>query len=226
MTKVWKKYINAKKKVDVLKKYSVADAVVLSKDVSYSKFIWSLELHIKTFANPKYNDQILRWTLVLPNGTWKKIRVAAFVSDDKIDEVIKAWADIAWNLELITSIEKWDIKFDVLVTSADMMRDLAKAAKILWPKGLMPSPKAGTISNNLPKTIDELKKGRVEYKLDKTWNIHVVVGKLDFSNEDLSENIEVLLKTIKDNKPSWVKWPLIKKIALAPTMWPAIQIWF
>ena len=220
----WKKHILAKSKIDQTKKYSIDEAVLLAKETSYSKFVWSLEIHIKTFADPKYNDQNLRGTIVLPNGTWKKVIVAAFVSEDKIEEATQAWADMAWNEDIIKDIEKWNITFDVLVTSPDMMRDLAKAAKILWPKWLMPSPKAWTVSTNIVKTIDELKKGRIEYKLDKTWNIHVVVGKLDFENWSLAENIETLLKTINDNKPSWVKWPLIKKIVLSPTMWPWIQI--
>lgn len=224
MANKWKKFLVAKAKVELGKKYSIVDAVALVKEVSYSSFVWSLELHVKTYANPKYNDQNLRWTLVLPHGTGKRIVVAAFVSDDKIEEAISAWADIAGNHELITLIEKWTITFDSLVTTGDMMRELAKVAKILGPKGLMPSPKAGTVSTNISKTVDELKKGRVEFKLDKTWNIHVSLGKLDFTNEYLVENVESIVKTLLDNKPAWVKGPLIKKAVLAPTMWPWVQI--
>ena len=224
MAKRGKKFIAAKAKIEAEKKYPLAEAVALVKEVSYSSFVGSLELHVWTNANPKYNDQILRWTVVLPHGTWKTVRVAAFVWDEKRDEAKSAGADVVGNAELITAIEKGDIDFDILVTTADQMRNLAKVAKQLGPKWLMPSPKAGTVSANISKTVDELKKGRVEYKLDKTGNVHVAVGKLNFSDEQLEENVTSILKSMEENKPSWVKGNLIKKIVLAPTMWPWVQV--
>lgn len=224
MSSKWKKYLATKAKIEAGKQYSIVDAVSLAKEVSYSSFVWSLEIHIKTYANPKYNDQNIRSTLVLPHGTGKSVKVAAFVSDDKVDEAKTAGADVVGNQDLISEIEKWNIDFDVLVTTWDMMRDLAKVAKVLWPKWLMPSPKAGTVSTNIAKSVDELKKGRIEFKLDKTWNIHVAVWKLNFTDSQLIENIESLLKALQDNKPTWVKWPLIKKAVIAPTMGPGIQI--
>ncbi len=224
MAKKGKKFKEAKAKVTVEHQYPLAEAITLVKEVSYSKFVGTLELHIWTNANPKYNDQILRWTVVLPNGTGKKVRVAAFVGDEARDDATKAWADLVGNKELITAIEKGEMDFDILVTTADQMRDLAKVAKQLGPKGLMPSPKAGTVTANLAKTIDELKKGRVEYKLDKTGNIHLAIGKLDFSDEQLVENVQSILTSMEENKPSWVKGNLIKKIVLAPTMGPGVQV--
>jgi len=224
MAKRGKQWKALKQKVDITVKHDIAEAVKLVKEMSYSKFVGSCELHIKTAANPKYNDQLVRGTIVLPNWTGKTVRVAAFVSDDKRDDATKAWADLVGNVELIEAIEKGTIDFDVLVTSGDMMRDLAKVAKSLGPKGLMPSPKAGTVTSNITQTIDEIKKWRVEFKLDKTGNIHVVIGKLDFADEKIVENYTALLNAINEAKPSWVKGKLIEKIVLAPTMGPGVQV--
>jgi len=220
-----KKYLEAKKLVDKTKKYSISEAVDLAKKVAYTKFDPTLEVHIQTNANPKYNDQQLRWTVVLPHGTGKTVKVAAFVSDDKIEEAKQAGADIVGNAELLSQIESGKIDFDVLVTTPEMMRDLAKVARILWPKGLMPSPKAGTVTPKLADTIKEIKKGRVEFKLDKGGVIHVGVGKLkSFDAKQLEENIQALLDAVKAAKPSGVKGQLIKKVHIAPTMGPGIQI--
>lgn len=219
-----KKFKEARAKVDSTTKYPLTEAVKLVKEVSYSKFDGSVELHIKTAANPKYNDQMIRATVVLPHGTGKTVRVAAFVADDKKDDATKAGADLVGNEELVSAIQSGTIDFDVLVTTPDMMRDLAKVAKQLGPKGLMPSPKAGTVSPNLDQTIDEIKKGRVEIKLDKTGNIHVTVGKTSFDDDALEDNVKTLMKTLNEAKPSGVKGKLVQKIVLAPTMGPGVQV--
>jgi large subunit ribosomal protein L1 len=219
-----KKYNAAKALVDRSKKYEISEAIDLAKKVSYTKFDPTLEVHIQTNANPKYNDQQLRWTVVLPHGTGKKVKVAAFVSDDKIQEAKDAGADIVGNTELLEKIEKGDIDFDVLVTTPEMMRDLAKVARILWPKGLMPSPKSGTVTPKLADTINEIKKGRVEFKLDKGGVVHVGIGKLSFDNKQLEENFKALIQAINAAKPAGVKWQLIKKVHIAPTMGPGIQV--
>jgi len=224
MAKKGKKYLEAKAKVPVESTYPLPEAVALVKDVSYSKFVWSMELHIDTNADPKYNDQALRGTVVLPHGTGKTIKVAAFVSDDKRDAATAAGADIVGNTEIIDAVGKGDIDFDVLITTGDQMRDLARVAKQLWPKGLMPSPKAGTVVADIAKAIDEFKKWKVEYKLDKHGSIHIALGKLNFNDSQLVENIETVLKSMEDNKPAWVKGHLIKKIVLAPTMGPGVQV--
>lgn len=224
MAKRGKKFVAAKAQIELGKKYDLAEAVVLAKAVSYTKFDGSLEVHVKTFADPKYNDQMIRATVVLPHGTGKKTIVAAFVSDDKVEAAKKAGADIVGSTELLAQIEKGEINFDVLVTTNDMMRDLAKVAKTLGPKGLMPSPKAGTVTTNLDQTIDEIKKWRVEFKLDKSGNIHVGVGKLSFTAEQLQENVQALMNAILENKPSGVKAKLIQKMVLAPTMGPSVQV--
>jgi large subunit ribosomal protein L1 len=222
----WKKYAASLAKVDRLHKYPLSEAIDLAKDVSYSSFVGALEVHIATNANPKYNDQMMRWTVVLPHGTGKTVTVGAFVSDDQLEDAKKAGADVVGNSELIKAIEQWTITFDVLITTADMMRDLAKVAKILGPKWLMPSPKAWTVTQNIAQTIDEIKKGRVEFKLDKTGNIHVGVGKLWFTTQQLLDNCIALFKAVVENKPSWVKGKLVKKVVLAPTMWPWIPTQF
>ena len=220
-----KKYLEAKKLIDKTKKYSISEAIELAKKVAYTKFDPTLEVHIQTNANPKYNDQQVRGTVVLPHGTGKSVKVAAFVSDDKIEEAKKAGADIAGNAELLQKIENGEIDFDVLVTTPEMMRDLAKVARILGPKGLMPSPKAGTVTPKLADTISEIKKGRVEFKLDKGGVIHVGIGKLrSFDNKQLEENLQALIDAVKAAKPSGVKGQLIKKVHIAPTMGPGIQV--
>jgi len=222
--KHWKKYNSVKELIDNTKKYSLQEAVELVKKASYTKFDGTVEAHIQTNANPKYNDQNLRWTVVLPHGTGKTVKVAAFVSDDKIEEAKAAGADIVGNVELIQEIEKGNINFDVLVTTPEMMRDLAKVARILWPKGLMPSPKAGTVTPKLTDTISEIKKGRVEFKLDKGGVVHVGIGKVSFDNEKLEENLKALIDALNSNKPAGVKGKLIKKVNIAPTMGPSVQV--
>jgi len=224
MPKHGKKYNEVAKMVDKTKKYSVEEAMELVKKLSYSKFPGSVEVHIKTGADPRYQDQQIRGTVVLPHGTGKSVRVAAFVSDDKIEEAKKAWADIVGNQNLLAKIEKGEIDFDVLITTPEMIRELAKVAKILGPKGLMPSPKAGTVTPNIASTIEEIKKGRVEFKLDKTWNIHVSIGKVNFDTQKLVENFKALLQAIEDSRPAGVKGKLIRKIVVTPTMGPAVPI--
>lgn len=220
----WKKYRAAAELVDPKKKYPLEEATSLVKKVSYTNFDWTVEIHIQTNANPKYNDQNLRWTVVLPHWTGKKVVVAAFVSDDKIEEAKKAGADIVWNVDLMADITKWDIKFDVLVTTPDMMRDLAKAARVLWPKWLMPSPKAGTVTPKISETIEEIKKWRVEFKLDKSGVIHTWIGKVSFDEKALAENAQALINAMNAAKPSGVKWTLINKVYIAPSMGPGIQV--
>jgi len=225
MTKTWKKYEASKKLVSSLQTYEIAEAIDLLKKTSYTKFDWTVEVAIKTHANPKYNDQNIRSTVVLPNGTWKTQRVAVFVSEESdMDLAKKAWADIVWNDTLIADIKSWKMEFDVLITTPTLMRDLAPVAKVLGPKWLMPSPKAWTVTTDIKTAVDEVKKWRLEFKLDKTWNIHCRIGKVSFETEKLTENYNSLLKAIDDNKPSWIKWKLIKKITLSATMSPWIQV--
>ena len=223
MTKVGKKYKEAKKLLQE-NSYELEQAVKLVQEVSYSKFDWSIEIAVKTFANPKYNDQNIRSTVVLPHGTGKSQKIAAFVTDENIEDAKKAGADIAWYETVLNDIKEGKIDFDVLLTTPDLMRDLAPIAKILWPKGLMPSPKAGTVTANIKQAVEEIKKWRLEFKLDKTGNIHAIIGKVSFDTDKLIENAQSFIKTLEDNKPSGVKGKLIKKIVLSPSMGPGVTV--
>ncbi len=220
----WKKYKEATKLVEATKSYTVSEAVELLKKTSYTKFDSTMEIAIKTYANPKYNDQMIRATTMLPNWTWKTSRIAVFVSEDKAAECKKAGADIAWTEAILKDIKEWKFDFDVLITTPDHIRDLAVVAKQLGPKWLMPSPKSWTVVQNLIQAIEEFKKWKIEFKLDKTGNIHAGIWKMSFESKKLEENIEWFLKAVEDNKPTWVKNKLIKKIVISSSMSPWIQI--
>lgn len=224
MVKKGKNYIASAMMIQKGKAYTVIEAVDLVKKTSNVKFDATVEIAIKTNANPKYNDQMLRGTTLLPHGTWKSKRVAVFVSDEKLDEAKKSGADVFGSSDLITDIKNGKLDFDVLITTVENIRDLAPVAKQLWPKGLMPSPKAGTVTNDLAKTVEEFKKWKIEYKLDKTGNVHVPVWKISFDNDKLVDNIESLLSVLDENKPAWVKGKLIKKVVISSSMWPGILI--
>ncbi len=219
-----KKYVEVKKLVDKSKAYPLTEAVALLKKVSYTKFDAWVEIAVKTNANPKYNDQMIRATTILPHGTWKTKKVAVFTTDDKAEEAKKAGADIVGYDVLLQNIKEWKTDFDVLITSPDLIRELAPVAKQLGPKGLMPSPKAGTVAVNIAQAVEETKKGKIEFRLDKTGNIHALVWKLSFDENKLVENIQALLNAIEENKPTGVKGKLVKKVVIASTMSPGIQI--
>lgn len=224
MAKKSKKYLEMAKLVDKKKSYTTAEATELVTKLGYTKFVPSIEIAVKTFANPKYNDQVIRATTSLPHGNGKTVKVAVYTSEDKIDEVKKAGADIVGSSDLLADIEKGNMNFDVLVTSPDLMKDLAKVAKALGPKGLMPNPKAGTVAIDLVGAVSEIKKGRFEFKLDKTGNIHATIGKANFTPEQLADNVTAFLSAINSHKPSGVKGKLIKKVVIAPTMGPGVAI--
>jgi len=217
-----KKRKETTKLVDSTKAYSINEAVELLKKSGYSKFDGSVEIAVKTFADAKYNDQMMRGTTILPHGTGKKKRIAVFTNDEKTAK--EAWADLVGTEVLLNDIKAGKFDFDVLLTTPELIRDLAPAAKQLGPKGLMPSPKAGTVVANIAEAIAEFKKGKMEFKLDKTGNINAAVGKLSFSETQIEENIKAFLKALEDNKPTGVKGKLIKKVFIAPTMGPGIQI--
>ena len=224
MPKHGKKYNEGKKTFDSQKAYSVNEAVELIKKLNYVKFDSTIEIAIKTGANPKFNDQMIRATTILPNGTGKTQKIAVFVNDDKLEEAKKAGADIVGSETLITDIKNWKFDFDILVTTPDSIRNLAPIAKLLGPKGLMPSPKAGTVTTDIKTTVEEFKKGKIEFRLDKTGNIHAGVGKMSFDEKMIVGNIESLLQTIEENRPTGVKGKLIHKVVVSSTMSPGIVI--
>lgn len=213
-----KKYVEASKLIDSNKTYTIAEAVELVKKSTYSKFDGSVEIAIKTFADPKFNDQMIRATTILPHGTGKSPRIAVFAGEDKTAEAKAAGADIVGTETLLADIKAGKMDFDVLITTPENIRDMAAVAKQLGPKGLMPSPKSGTVTTNIAQTVAEFKKGKMEFKLDKTGNIHGIVGKISFDAKQLEENIAAFLKAVEDNKPAGIKAKLVKKVVIAPTM--------
>lgn len=219
-----KKYREAIKKVDRKKLYTVAEATKLLTETSVTKFDSSAEVHIKLGIDPKQGDQLIRGTMSLPHGTGKKVRVIAFVEADKVKSCKAAGAVEAGSEDLIEKIVKGWLEFDVAVASPEQMKKMGKVAKILGQKGLMPNPKAGTVTPTPEKTIEEIQKGRIEYKPDKEGNLHNVFGKVSFGADKLGENLKRYLRTISEAKPSAVKGVFIETVTIASTMGPGIKI--
>ncbi len=204
--------------------YSVAEGMALLPELSTTKFDATTEVHIRINADTTQADQLVRTTVPLPHGTGQTLKIAAFVPDDMIDEAKKAGAHKAGNEDLVKEIADGTIDFDIAVAVPKMMKDLGKVAKILGQKGLMPSPKSGTVTDKIAKIIEELKKGRIEIKMDKQGIIHTVFGKVSFGSKKLQENLESLLQAVKEAKPSGIKGEYIMTVVVSPTMGPSIRI--
>lgn len=219
-----KKYVKAQELITSAS-YSVKEAVELLEKTNTVKFDPTVEIHFNLNLDPKYSEQMIRSTLSLPNGSGKTAKVCAF-TDGNVDELKKAGATIAWGEELIEDIEKWKVAldFDVCVATPSMMRNLWKIARVLWPKGLMPNPKAGTVSDDLVSAIKEIAAWKFEFKTDKQWNVHSIFWKLSFGATKLEENLNYFLKTIIDIKPSGAKWKYINTIYVCNAMWPSIKL--
>jgi len=183
--------------------YSNLDqAVQILQETATAKFVESVELHANLNIDPKYADQQLRTTVTLPHGVGKQLTIAVLTNDENFDEATKAGADIVGNDELIENITKGNINFDLLIATPNMMPKLAKLGRVLGPKGLMPSPKSGTVSSTLTTTLTDFKKGKFEYKADKTGIVHVTIGKTDFTANQLVENLEAFYNSVEKNRPS------------------------
>ena len=221
-----KRLKTAKEKVDFTSTYTIEKGMQLVKESASAKFNESIEAHISLNIDPKYADQQLRTTVVLPHGTGKTIRIGALVASDRVSEAEAAGADVFGSEDLIEDISKGILDFDLLVTTADMMPKLAKLGRVLGPKGLMPSPKAGTVTTDLNQTISEFKKGKLEYRADKTGIVHISFGKADFTETQLNENFKAFFNSVETNKPSGVKGKYIKKVTICSTMGPAIYLDF
>ncbi|MCC7432996.1 50S ribosomal protein L1 [Candidatus Peregrinibacteria bacterium] len=219
-----KKYVNAAKLVDVTKMYNLDEACELLKKTATTKFDSSCEVHFKLGVDTKQADQLVRATVALPHGTGKEVRVIAFVNESQAKEAKEAGAVKAGLDDLVEEILKGFMDFDVAVASPDVMKNLGKVAKTLGTKGLMPNPKAGTVTTEIGKTIAELKKGRVEFRTDKQSQIHNAFGKVSFSVSDLKANLKTIIKAIVDTKPSGVKGNYILGISVATTMGPGIKL--
>lgn len=204
--------------------YSMTEACELLTQLSTTNFDATAEAHVRINADTTQADQLVRTTVSLPHGTGKDVRIAAFVPDDMIDEAKKAGAVVAGNDELVKQIEEGNINFDIAVAVPAMMKSLGKIAKTLGQKGLMPNPKAGTVTENVVKTIGELKKGRIECKMDKFGIIHVPFGKMSFGGAKLEENLRALMAGIDEAKPTGIKGLYIVSISIAPTMGPGLKV--
>jgi len=203
---------------------NLQDAITLLKQTATAKFIESVEFHANLNIDPKYSDQQLRTTVTLPHGIGKSIRIAVLTNSDKINEAQKGGADIAGSEDLIDQISQGRLDFDLLIATPDMMPKLAKLGRVLGPKGLMPSPKSGTVTTSLSSTLTDFKKGKFEYKADKTGIVHVSFGKSNFTEFQLIENLKVLHQSIEQNRPSGVKGKYFKTAFICTSMGPSIKL--
>lgn len=203
---------------------TVQEAIEILQSTATTKFVETVELHANLNIDPKYADQQLRTTVTLPNGVGKQVKIAVLTDEENFAEANSAGADIVGNDDLIEQINQGNIEFDLLVTTPNMMPKLAKLGRVLGPKGLMPSPKSGTVTSTLDATLSEFKKGKFEYKADKTGIVHVSFGKSDFESNKLAENLEALYKSIEQNRPSGVKGKYFKSLFICSSMGPSIQL--
>ncbi|MCD6449845.1 MAG: 50S ribosomal protein L1 [Thermotogaceae bacterium] len=225
MPKHSKRYLEARKLVDRLKYYSLDEAIELVKKTATAKFDETVELHLSTNIDYRKPEQHIRSTISLPHGTGKTVKVLVFAKGDKAKEAEEAGADYVGAEDLVEKIEKEGfLDFDVAIATPDMMRIIGRLGRILGPRGLMPSPKSGTVTNEIGEAVREFKKGRVEVRTDKTGNLHIPVGKVSFENEMLKENVIAAVDQIMTMKPQGVKGQFIKKVVLASTMGPGIKL--
>ena len=220
-----KRYVEAAKAIDRATLYDTADAIALVKKSAVAKFDETIEAHIRTGCDGRHADQQIRGAVVLPHGTGKKVRILVFAKDAKAEEAKAAGADFVGGEELIPKIqnENW-FEFDVVVATPDMMGVVGRLGRVLGPKGLMPNPKAGTVTMDVTKAINDIKAGKIEYRLDKTNIIHVPVGKASFTDEQLNDNFQSLMGAINKAKPASLKGQYIKSATLTSTMGPGVKL--
>ena len=220
-----KRYSEAAKAIDRAALYEKEEAVALVKKAAVAKFDETIEAHIRTGCDGRHADQQIRGAVVLPHGTGKKVRVLVFAKNAKADEALAAGAEYVGGEELIPKIqnENW-FEFDVVVATPDMMGVVGRLGRVLGPKGLMPNPKAGTVTMDVTKAVQDIKAGKIEYRLDKTNIIHVPIGKASFTEEQLADNFQTLMGAIVKAKPSALKGQYLKSVTIAPTMGPGIKL--
>ena len=220
-----KKYVEAAKNIDRAALYEAEEAVALAKKSAVAKFDETIEVHIRTGCDGRHADQQIRGAVVLPNGTGKTVRVLVFAKGDKVAEAEAAGADYVGGDELIPKIQNdgW-LDFDVVVATPDMMGVVGRLGKVLGPKGLMPNPKAGTVTMDVTKAVNDIKAGKIEYRLDKANIVHCPIGKASFTEEQLTQNFNALMDAIVKAKPSTLKGQYLKSISLAPTMGPGVKV--
>ncbi len=220
-----KKYVEAAKAIDRAALYDPAEAIALAKKAAIAKFDETIEVHIRTGCDGRHADQQIRGAVVLPHGTGKTVRVLVFARGAKADEAKAAGADFVGAEELLPKIqnEGW-FDFDVVVATPDMMGVVGRLGRVLGPKGLMPNPKSGTVTMDVTKAVNDIKAGKVEYRLDKANIIHCAIGKASFGDEQLNDNFQTLMNAINKARPSALKGAYIKSVSVAPTMGPGVKI--
>lgn len=220
-----KKYQESAKLVDSLKLYDVNEALELVQKTAKAKFDESVEVHVRLGVDPRHADQQVRGVVVLPHGTGKTLKVLVFAKGDKAREAEAAGADFVGAEELVTKIqgENW-FDYDVVVATPDMMGVVGRLGKVLGPKGLMPNPKSGTVTFDLEKAIQEIKAGKVEYRVDKTAIVHVAIGKVSFGTEKLTDNFKTLMEAVVKAKPSAAKGTYLKNVVVSSTMGPGVKV--
>ena len=220
-----KRYLELAKKFDRANLYDVAEAISIVKQNASSKFDETIEAHIRTGCDGRHADQQIRGAVVLPHGTGKQVRVLVFAKGAKADEALAAGAEFVGGEELIPKIqnENW-FEFDVVVATPDMMGVVGRLGRVLGPKGLMPNPKAGTVTMDVTKAVNDIKAGKIEYRLDKTNIIHVPLGKASFTEEQIADNFQTLIDAINKAKPAAVKGAYLKSVILTSTMGPGVRL--
>jgi len=222
--KAGKKYEQAKEKIDQTKRYDLEEAMVAVKEAAYAKFDESVDIAVKLGVNPKKSDQVVRGSVVLPNGTGKKVKILAFAKGDKEKEALDTGVDYAGGEELIEKIKGGWLDFDRVIATPDMMGSVGKVGKILGPRGLMPNPKTGTVTFDIAQVVNDIKKGKIDFRVDKTGIVHAAIGKLSFSTENLKENAVAFLETLVRLKPTSSKGQYIKGVAVSSTMGIGIRL--
>ena len=218
-----KKYKKVAETYDRNKAYGLAEAIEILKKYEV-KFDQTVEVHFNLGVDPKHSDQVVRGTVVLPHGTGRQVRVLVFCKDNNIEIAKNAGADYAGGADLVQKIQEGWLDFDAVVATPDMMPVISKVARVLGPRGMMPSPKAGTVTVNVAQTVKELKAGKIQYRVDKGANVHAPVGKLSFSVEQLAENAKTVIDSVVKNKPQSSKGTYIKSLTLTATMAPGIKL--
>jgi large subunit ribosomal protein L1 len=219
-----KKYRQAAQLVDKDRRYSPDEGVGLVKQVSTSTFDGTVELHMRLGVDPRHADQVVRGVAVLPHGTGKRPRIIAFAQGDKVREAEQAGADVVGGDDLARRIQEGWLEFDVAVATPDMMGTVGRLGRVLGPRGLMPNPKTGTVTFDIGHAIDEIRKGRVEFRVDRTGIIHVPIGKVSFESQQLLDNLSTMVDAIVRARPSGARGTYVRSIALSPTMGPGVSL--